>query len=473
MTAVNPMIRLVTIPDAGHLVHCGQPAAFLDGRDLEFLDERAPGARRGLRATPPVLAQWRAGGRATSASDVPRDLVAAAGLLPAAGSAGPARRRRAPTRSSGRASTAPVRRVLGGLLEGRPRPRLPARHARVRQPRPPLHLAARAARPAAGGLVPRPAAPSDRDDRGLQPARLEELRGGARALVRAACRARAREGARPCAARGLRDPICDVRRGSAGRTRSPSTAPARFFPRRSTTGCSSACSRRSTSRCRPSRRVYVTGSEQVSPGLYRRLEARGAARRRRGHRPPSRHQRARGAAPPRRGRRRRRRPRLDPDAATTRSPGACPPLRRALDVELVVLDRRRRRSLGRRRSRCSMSETSRPRHAAARGARPPRSPTSARGSPGCTSGRGGRAARRSSTPTSRTSSSARWTSRTSSTSGGRRSARRSSERRTTWRCSRARLPRLHRAVQRHLARLDARDSRACAVGRPARRSPRS
>jgi len=30
MTAVNPMIRLVTIPDAGHLVHCEQPAAFLD-----------------------------------------------------------------------------------------------------------------------------------------------------------------------------------------------------------------------------------------------------------------------------------------------------------------------------------------------------------------------------------------------------------------------------------------------------------
>jgi pimeloyl-ACP methyl ester carboxylesterase len=30
MTAVNPMIRLVTIPDAGHLVHCEQPAAFLE-----------------------------------------------------------------------------------------------------------------------------------------------------------------------------------------------------------------------------------------------------------------------------------------------------------------------------------------------------------------------------------------------------------------------------------------------------------
>jgi pimeloyl-ACP methyl ester carboxylesterase len=30
MTVVNPMIRLVTIPDAGHLVHCEQPAAFLE-----------------------------------------------------------------------------------------------------------------------------------------------------------------------------------------------------------------------------------------------------------------------------------------------------------------------------------------------------------------------------------------------------------------------------------------------------------
>jgi pimeloyl-ACP methyl ester carboxylesterase len=38
MTAVNPMIRLVTIPDAGHLVHCEQPAAFLDAV-IPFLDE--------------------------------------------------------------------------------------------------------------------------------------------------------------------------------------------------------------------------------------------------------------------------------------------------------------------------------------------------------------------------------------------------------------------------------------------------
>jgi len=30
MAAVNPMIRLVTIPDAGHLVHCEKPAEFLD-----------------------------------------------------------------------------------------------------------------------------------------------------------------------------------------------------------------------------------------------------------------------------------------------------------------------------------------------------------------------------------------------------------------------------------------------------------
>jgi pimeloyl-ACP methyl ester carboxylesterase len=30
MTSVNPMISLVTIADAGHLVHCEQPAAFLD-----------------------------------------------------------------------------------------------------------------------------------------------------------------------------------------------------------------------------------------------------------------------------------------------------------------------------------------------------------------------------------------------------------------------------------------------------------
>jgi esterase len=38
MAAVNPMIRLVTIPDAGHLVHCEQPAAFLEAV-IPFLDE--------------------------------------------------------------------------------------------------------------------------------------------------------------------------------------------------------------------------------------------------------------------------------------------------------------------------------------------------------------------------------------------------------------------------------------------------
>ena len=38
MTAMNPMIRLVTIPDAGHLVHCERPAAFLDAI-VPFLDE--------------------------------------------------------------------------------------------------------------------------------------------------------------------------------------------------------------------------------------------------------------------------------------------------------------------------------------------------------------------------------------------------------------------------------------------------
>jgi pimeloyl-ACP methyl ester carboxylesterase len=36
MTALNPMIRLVTIPDAGHLVHCVQPAAFT-AAVLDFL----------------------------------------------------------------------------------------------------------------------------------------------------------------------------------------------------------------------------------------------------------------------------------------------------------------------------------------------------------------------------------------------------------------------------------------------------
>ena len=38
MAAVNPMIRLVTVPDARHLVHCEQPAAFLDAV-IPFLDE--------------------------------------------------------------------------------------------------------------------------------------------------------------------------------------------------------------------------------------------------------------------------------------------------------------------------------------------------------------------------------------------------------------------------------------------------
>jgi pimeloyl-ACP methyl ester carboxylesterase len=36
MTELNPMIRLVTIPAAGHLVHCQQPAAFT-AAVLEFL----------------------------------------------------------------------------------------------------------------------------------------------------------------------------------------------------------------------------------------------------------------------------------------------------------------------------------------------------------------------------------------------------------------------------------------------------
>jgi pimeloyl-ACP methyl ester carboxylesterase len=38
MTAVNPMISLVTIPGAGHFVHCEQPAAFLEAV-VPFLDE--------------------------------------------------------------------------------------------------------------------------------------------------------------------------------------------------------------------------------------------------------------------------------------------------------------------------------------------------------------------------------------------------------------------------------------------------
>ena len=36
MAELNPMIRLVTIPDAGHLVHCEQPEAFT-AAVLEFL----------------------------------------------------------------------------------------------------------------------------------------------------------------------------------------------------------------------------------------------------------------------------------------------------------------------------------------------------------------------------------------------------------------------------------------------------
>jgi esterase len=39
MTAVNPMIRLVTIPDAGHLVHCERPDRFLEAV-VRFLDEQ-------------------------------------------------------------------------------------------------------------------------------------------------------------------------------------------------------------------------------------------------------------------------------------------------------------------------------------------------------------------------------------------------------------------------------------------------
>ena len=100
MTAVNPMIRLVTIPDAGHLVHCEQPAAFLDAV-IPFLD--------GMSALETLVAAYEhptvpdEGVVGYVGADVPRELIAAAGLHPLR-LRGLSPSRGAPTRSSGRAS---------------------------------------------------------------------------------------------------------------------------------------------------------------------------------------------------------------------------------------------------------------------------------------------------------------------------------------------------------------------------------
>ena len=197
-----------------------------------------------------------------------------------------------------------------------------------------------------------------------------------------------------------------------------------------------------------SRRVYVTGSEQLA-GPLPPPRGRGDARRRRGHRPPPRHQRASGAhrARPRPPApisslpdpHRRRRVRLGPACAPTG----------ALDVELVV------------------EHEWAPGVRAASRARPPRSPTSARGSPGCR-----RAASCSSTPTSRTRSCAPSTSRTSSTSGGRRSARPSSARRTTSRCCASAATRTtSSSTARSRSARRSRTTRRGAVGRAAGGGP--
>ena len=173
------------------------------------------------------------------------------------------------------------------------------------------------------------------------------------------------------------------------------------------------------------RRVFVTGSDADRGAVPRPRGSRSCTSSARG--------RIRSERAGCQGGRRRRGPRLDPER------------RRRARVERARRSPRDRRSP----SSCSTAATTSrspttswhcsyerdvpwsPRHAGGSRRRPPRSPTSGPGSPSCTSE--WRPASRSSspTPTSPTSSSARWTSPTSSTSGGPPSSRRSSGRRTT------------------------------------------
>ena len=297
------MIRLVTIPDAGHLVHCEQPAAFLDAV-IPFLArrERARDARRRLRATRAGAAQ-AGGGRLRRRRRAAR-AVAAAGLLRCRlRGAGP------PSGARGRdprAGRRPRRcaRVLGGLLDGRPRRRLPARLARLRQHGSPLHLAA-GARP----TEPLPELwfldllhlPTETTAR-LQPRPARRAPGGARALVGAAGRrdrveAATREPTRPAAARPGRGAPAASPPRLAGTRRARGRGAGAVLPAAETTASSSSCSPRRTSRC-PSPRggVYVTGSDQVSAGpLPRPRGARGRTSSARTRGDPPRAERARGA----------------------------------------------------------------------------------------------------------------------------------------------------------------------------------
>ena len=188
MTQINPMIRLVTIPDAGHLVHCRAAGRVHRPRCSRSCERAAHELVAVYEDPSPVLAQWRGRVVGYLGADVPRELVAAAGLAARSGSAEPARRRRARTRSSGRGVDRPVRRVLGELLEGQAAVdflllthesdslvRLFTSLRVLPDPLPELWFL---------DLLHLPTETTA----AYNAARLEELRGGARALVGAACR---------------------------------------------------------------------------------------------------------------------------------------------------------------------------------------------------------------------------------------------------------------------------------------------
>ena len=116
MTEINTNIRLTTIADAGHLVHCAQPGAFSRGR--AGIPRRPSMTTESLETLLLSYRDGEAGGKVVDyvGADVPRELIEAAGFVP--------RRLRAtspPTRLAeeilGPGVDPTARRVLAGLLD--------------------------------------------------------------------------------------------------------------------------------------------------------------------------------------------------------------------------------------------------------------------------------------------------------------------------------------------------------------------
>ena len=295
--------------------------------------ERARGA--GRRVTRPGRdPRWR-GGRLVVGyvgADVPRELVAAAGLAARCGSAGPGARRPLAEAILGPRVDPPVRRILAGLLEGRPPlDFLLLSHDSDSTVRLFTSLRVLARDDAAArALVRRPAPSADRDDRRLRPRparassspcssagpggrstdeslRAAIARGQPHArLLGAARRAAARGSAAPVAARDALAVIGAGDGASRGRVQRPARAASRRGPH-------AAAGPRGAS--------YLTGS---APRLARPLprdRGRRLGRRRRGSRL------GRGAR--RRARRRdRRSARRDRRALSLRLRARAPPRRR-------------------------------------------------------------------------------------------------------------------------------------------------